>query len=216
MLLKDLFKDITLSLSFEGWVTADNMVLAVDVSKEQNADVDDYAVAQMGLKSTSGSLNPEEKTNSYIRAGKSTTKTGNQRTVGFDADRYKGDAFQDFALSHEMKYAIGDKAVVNYAYFDNLTGKGEKGTATLIIDTDASGNAEENLSVSGSLKKIGAAPAEFTYEGFGGYTAVKEQPSDWTSAYATYFIRSNGAFTAVTGDSAPEWAEGRYYSKKAE
>lgn len=163
MLLSELMKNITPDKKFEGFATADNMVLAVDVSEEQKAEIGAYAVAQMGLKSTSGSLNPEKKTNAYIRQGKSTTKTGNQRTIAFECDRYCGDEFQDFALSHEMKYATGQAAVVNYVYFNYLTGIGEKGQATLIIDTDASGNAEENLSVSGSLEKSGAAPEEFDW-----------------------------------------------------
>lgn len=164
MKLSELMNGVTVSSSFEGFVMSDDMVLAVDISETQDAAVKDYAVAQMGLKSTSGSLNPEEKTSAYIRAGKSTVKTGNQREISFEVDRYAGDEFQDFALSHKIKYAIGQGAVVNYVYFDRLTGKGEKGKATLIISSDAGGNAEENLAVSGSLKKTGAAPAEFTWD----------------------------------------------------
>lgn len=213
MTLKELFVGVTLDPGFEGFVTTDNMVLAVDISEKQNAEVDDYAVAQLGLKSTSGSLNPEKKTNAYIRGGKSTTKTGNQRTIGFDADRYKGDPFQDFVLSHEMKYAVGQKAVVNYVYFDMLTGEGEKGKATLLIDTDASGNAEENLGVSGSLEKSGAAPVKFVYESMEGYTLLEGAPSDWNTEYKTYFTRTDGAFKSVTGDTAPEWEKNKYYSK---
>lgn len=163
MLLSELMKGVTVNPAFEGFVMTDDMVLAVDVSEPQNAEVGSYAVAQMGLKSTSGSLNPEEKTSAYIRAGKSTVKTGNQREISFEVDRYAGDEFQDFALSHKIKYAIGQGAVVNYVYFDRLTGKGEKGKATLIISSDAGGNAEENLAISGSLKKTGAAPDEFTW-----------------------------------------------------
>ncbi len=164
MLLSELMTGVEVSPSFKGFVMTDDMVLAVDTSKTQDAAYKDYAVAQMGLKSTSGSLNPEEKTNAYIRAGKSTVKTGNQREIGFECDRYAGDQFQDFALSHDIKYAIGQGAVVKYVYFDRLTGVGEKGKATLIISSDAGGNAEENLAVSGSLKKTGAAPEKFTWD----------------------------------------------------
>lgn len=163
MTLNELFTGAVLDPDFSGWITADDMVLAVDISDDSSADVGDYAVAQMGLKSTSGSLNPEKKTNAYIRQGKSTVKTGSQRTISFEADRYAGDAFQDFALSHKMKYATGQDAVVKYVYFDRITGNGEKGEATLLIDTDASGNAEENLSISGTLEKSGSTPEEFTY-----------------------------------------------------
>lgn len=163
MLLSELMESVTPNADYAGFATADDMVLAVDISETQKAAVGEYAVAQLGLKSTSGSLNPETQTSAYIRAGKSTTKTGNQRKISFEADRYLGDAFQDYALSHEVMYATGQKAVVNYVYFNRLTGKGEKGTASLIIDTDASGNAEENLAISGSLEKNGAAPEEYTY-----------------------------------------------------
>ena len=137
MRLEELFAEETTNPSFEGIVVTENMVLAVDCSKEQNVDIDDYAVVQAGLKSTSGSLNPEEKTNSYIRQGKSTTKTGTQREIGFELDRYVGDEFQDYALSHDMLYAIGQKAIVNYAYFNMITGVGEKGKGTLSISSDA-------------------------------------------------------------------------------
>lgn len=216
MKLKEFFADVKTDTAFSGFVTTDNMVLAVDISAEQNADVDDYAVAHMGFTSRSSSLNPEEKTTSYYYHGKSTMKTGNQRTIDWEAERYVGDEFQDFAVSHEMKYAKGQKSIVNYTYFNVLTGCGEKGKGTLIISNDGSGAPEENLIISGSIKKSGEEPVQFTYEGLGGYTAVKEQPSDWTTAYANYFTRKNGAFTAVAGDSAPVWAESKYYSKKTE
>ena len=108
----------------------------------------------MGTKSVTASLNPETKESAYIRAGKSTVKTGNQRTISFECDRYLGDEFQDFANS--IKYAIGQDAIVNYVYFNILTGKGEKGTATLSLDTDGSGNALDGTLVTdgndGSLR----------------------------------------------------------------
>ena len=218
MKAKELFAEEATNPSFEGIVVTDNMVLLVDCSKEQNVDIDDYAVVQAGLKSTSGSLNPEEKTNSYIRQGKSTTKTGTQREIGFELDRYVGDEFQDFALSHDMLYAIGQKAVVNYAYFNMITGVGEKGKGTLSISSDAGGNAEENLTVSGSIKKSGAIPAKLTYQGLGGYELLtaQEAPTDWSSKYNTYFIRSNGAFVAVAAaeGAAPAYEASKYYKKK--
>lgn len=216
MKLKEMFANVETDPAFEGYVTTDQMVLAVDISSDQSADVDDYAIAYMGCTDRSSSLNPKEKTNAYYYHGDSTTKTGNQRTIDFTEDRYIGDEFQDFALSHEMKYAVGQKAIVNYVYFNTLTGEGEKGTGSLIISDDGSGAPEENLSVSGSIKKSGANPEKFVYQGFGGYTALKEQPNDWTSDFSKYFIRSNGAFKVPEGDSAPAFAEGKYYKKNAE
>lgn len=169
MKLSALMAGKTPSAVFEGFATADDMVLAVDCSAEQNADVGDYAVVQVGAKSVTASLNPETTTSAYIRAGKSDTKTGNQRTISFELDKYHGDEFQDYADS--IKYATGQAAIVNYVYFSILTGKGEKGQATLVLDTDGSGNAEENLAISGSLNKSGAAPEAFTWGGSSSHTA---------------------------------------------
>ena len=169
MKLSALMNGKTPSAAFEGFATADDMVLAVDCSAEQNADVGDYAVVQVGAKSVTASLNPETTTSAYIRAGKSDTKTGNQRTISFELDKYHGDEFQDFLES--KKYATGQAAIVNYVYISSLTGKGEKGKATLVLDTDGSGNAEENLAISGSLNKSGAAPEAFTWGGSSSHTA---------------------------------------------
>lgn len=49
-----------------------------------------------------------------------------------------------------------------------------------------------------------------------GYNLVMSQPSDWATAYATYFTRSgdpiNGyQFTTVSGTSAPEWKADTYF-----
>ncbi len=118
-----------------------------------------------------------------------------------------------------MKYAKGQKAIVNYVYFNTLTGEGEKGMGSLIISDDGSGAPEENLSISGSIKKSGADPEEFIYQGFGGYSVLEEQPADWDTTYSEYFTRENGAFEAVPAaesGSAPEWANDKYYSKDKE
>lgn len=216
MKLKEMFAAIRTDPAFKGFLTTDNMVLAVDISAEQDADVDDYAVAYMGGTDRSSSLNPEEKTNAYYYVGKSTVKTGNQRTIDFTEDRYIGDEFQDFAFSHEMKYAVGQKAIVNYVYFNTVTGEGEKGSGSLIISDDGSGAPEENLSVSGSIKKSGAQPEKFVYQGFGGYEVLKESPADWSSGYKNFFVRENGSFKAVAGESAPAFAAGKYYRKSAD
>lgn len=216
MKLKEMFADVRTDPKYEGYLTTDEMVLAVDISTDQSADVDDYAVAYMGSTDRSSSLNPEEKTNAYYYHGKSTTKTGNQRTIDITEDRYIGDEFQDFAFSHEMKYATGQKAIVKYAYFNTLTGEGEKGSGSLIVSDDGSGAPEENLSVSCSIKKSGAQPEKFVYQGFGGFEALKESPVDWSSGFTGYFVRKNGAFKKLEGTAAPEFEAGKYYREKEE
>ena len=217
MKLRELFAGVTTDPAFEGFITTDHMVLAVDTSAAQDADVDDFDVAYMGLTDKSSSLNPKEKTNSYYYHGESTLKTGNQRTIDFKADRYKGDAFQDFVTSFEKKYAVGQNAIVRYAYINVLTGEGELGKGTLILSDDGSGAPEDPLSIGGSIKKSGANPEELNYQGFGGYTLLSDEsaPTDWSTKYTDYFTRANGAFVAVpSGSSAPEYAKNKYYSKK--
>ncbi len=217
MLIKDMFANVTTNPDFVGFITTDQMVLAVDISDKQNADVDEFAVAYMGFTDRSSSLNPKEKTNSYYYHGESTTKTGNQRTIEFKADRYKGDPFQDFVTSFKKKYAKGQDAIVRYAYFNVLTGEGEIGSGSLLLSDDGSGAPEENLSIGGSIKKAAAEPTELNFEGFGGYTALKVSPADWASKYDSYYERKNGAFVKLEkGESAPEFAADKYYSKAAE
>ena len=216
MKLKELFASVTTDPDFEGFITTDQQVMAIDTSSSQNSDVDDFDVAYMGFTDKSSSLNPKEKTSSYYYHGESSIKTGNQRTVDFKAERYKGDPFQDFVASFEMKYSKGQKSIVRYAIVNVLTGEGEIGKGTLIMSDDGSGAPEENLSIGGSIKKSGEDPAKLIYQGFGGYTLTDSQPSDWSTKYSEYYTRSNGRFVAVpAGQSAPEWAKDKYYKKDA-
>lgn len=153
----------------DGVTTAGAMVLAVDTSNAgateipKNPNAGTWAVVQLGTKGVDASLEPEETTNAYLRQGKNTIKTGNQRTFSIDADRYVGDDFQEFALSHSMKYATGQACVVPYAYFNVSTGKGEVGLASLSVETDGSGNEGDPLGVSITLKKCGPIPVEYNH-----------------------------------------------------
>ena len=108
-------------------------------------------------------LNPSTQDKSYIRAGQSTTKTGNQRSFTVSGDRYVGDDFQDFALSHAIKYGTGNAVIRGYVYFCVLNGKGEKGKVSLIVNSDGSGDAGESSEIDIELRKAGDAPAEYTY-----------------------------------------------------
>ena len=117
----------------------------------------------MGIAGLDAQLNPVTQDKQYIRAGQSTTKTGTQRSFAVTGDRYVGDDAQDFCLSHAMKYGTGSGVVTNYIYFNILTGKGEKGQCSIIVNSDGSGNAGESSAVDIEFKKIGSNPAEYTY-----------------------------------------------------
>ena len=80
MKLSELMRGRVPNPDFEGFVTNDDMVLAVDISEEKKADPNDYAVVQMGIDGLDAQNNPVTVDKQYVRAGQSTTKTGNQRS----------------------------------------------------------------------------------------------------------------------------------------
>lgn len=161
MTVATLMADYTPSANFTGEVMANDWVLALDTSATQDAEVSDYAVVQEHIESAESSINSTTNDKEYIRSGRSSSKASNQRTFNISGDRYIGDAAQDFLMS--KKYATGQDAVCKYAYFNVLNGKGETGTVTISVDTDGGGSAGENSTISVTLSKTGAAPADFTY-----------------------------------------------------
>lgn len=164
MKLSELMKGHNPNPDFEGFVTNDDMVLAVDISDEKKSEPGDYVVVQMGISGLDAQNNPVTVDKQYIRAGQSTTKTGNQRSFKVSGDRYIGDPFQDYACSIGIMQGVGQAVVVPYVYFCLLNGKGEKGTVSIITNSDASGSAGENAGIDIELKKVSAAPVEYTYE----------------------------------------------------
>lgn len=161
MKLSVLMSEITPDTQYEGWATNDDYVLAIDIGEASSEA--DYEVVQMGISGLDSQMNPITVDKTYIRAGQSTMKTGNQRSFKVSGDRYVGDAAQDFMLSHGIKYGTGNSVVVPYVYFNILNGKGEKGKVSIIVNSDGSGNAGESSAVDIELKKSGSTPTEYTY-----------------------------------------------------
>lgn len=156
------------SENFTGYITNDDFILAVDCGEAASPDfsaakVKDFAVVQMGVTGLDSNLNPITQDKVYIRAGQSTVKTGNQRSFSVTGDRYAGDEFQDFVLSHAIKYGVGRHVVRKYVYVNIFTGKGECGEVTIIVNSDGSGEAGGNAEIDIELRKSGAAPVEYDY-----------------------------------------------------
>lgn len=150
------------SPSFSGVATADDFVLAVDIASSPTGKIGDYVVVQGGITNVDSQLNPESEDKTYIRNGKVTTKTATQRTFNVTGDRMFGDDFQDYALSHAIKFGTGQAVIVPYVYFSLLTGKGEKGTAAVIVNSDGSGKAGASAEIDVDIMAT-AAPTEYTY-----------------------------------------------------
>ena len=171
MKLSELMAKVTLNPNFTGFVTNDDFVLALDCGETPATDLEgiaDFAVVQLGVAGLDSNLNPITQDKTYIRAGQSTAKTGNQRSFSVTGDRYVGDEFQDFVLSHDIKYGTGQTVIRKYVYFNIVTGKGESGDCCIIINSDGSGEAGNSSEIDIELKKSGSAPAEFSYSALAG------------------------------------------------
>lgn len=168
MKLSELMAGRTPDAAFEGFVTNDDMVLAVDISGGKDTAPGDYVVVQLGIDGLDAQNNPVTVDKQYIRSGQSTMKTGNQCSFKVSGDRYVGDPFQDYACSPAIMQGVGQEVVVPYIYFCLLNGKGERGTVSIITNSDASGAAGESAGIDIELKKVGAAPEAYAYSGGGG------------------------------------------------
>lgn len=167
MLLNDLLKTVPKNLVdklYKGGVINNDNVLAISTvstgNNEGATNVSDYAVVQDHIEGIDSNFNPTTVEKVYIRSGSSTTKTGTQRGFTITGDRVIGDDFQDFVFSNKIKYGTGEAVIVDYLYFSLLNGAGETGKATIIVNSDGSGNAEDTATISVDLKKTGATPIE--------------------------------------------------------
>ena len=164
MKLSELMQGYTPNPDYEGWVTNDDFVLAINTNPETpDTDEADYNVVQLGIEGLDAQMNPITVDKTYIRAGQSTQRTGNQRSFTISGDRYIGDEVQDYIFSHDIKYGAGNKVITDYVYFNLLTGKGEKGKVSIIINSDGGGNAGESAAIDVEFRKVGDNPTEYTY-----------------------------------------------------
>lgn len=161
MKLSELMKGRTPSADFEGFSTADDMVLAIDFTGTAT-DPNEFIVAQNGITEQSGALSAQTQDAQYLRTGQVTTKTGTSRSFTVNGDRYNKDDFQDAMLAHDMKYGTGQAVIKPYVYINMLTGIGERGSVSIAIEDDLSGAAGENASFSATLTST-VKPVAYSY-----------------------------------------------------
>lgn len=155
-------KDIEPSASYVGTEDADDFILAFQTDKTKQTKKSDWIVCADHVKEHSGALNATTTDEAFIRTGTTTSKTGTQRTLAVNGNRCVGDAFQDFVLSHKIKYGTGSDVVVPYIYFSVRTGKGEAGSAALVVTSDVGGAANSPATFACDVKAVGI-PKEFDY-----------------------------------------------------
>lgn len=170
MTLKELMQGFKPNPDFEGIIQAEDYVLAVSFA-ERGAHPDTFLVAQEGITEHAGSLNPESSDSRYMRSGKSSSKTGNQRKFSVSGDRFAGDPFQEEMHDHAMKYGTGSTVQKEYVHFCLLTGKGEKGICSILMEEDAAGSAGANSSFKATLS-TSKNPDKYLY------AALPDEPED--------------------------------------
>lgn len=163
MTVATLMAGITPSASYEGIATNDDFVLAIDTSAQGNgADPTAFTVFAEGITSQDAQLETESDDKTYLHKGRRTLKTATQRTFNISGDRALGEDVQDFIMSHEVKYGVGQTVIRSYVYFCTLTGKGEKGKASILVNSDGSGDAGATAEIDVDIKTVGT-PEEYTY-----------------------------------------------------
>lgn len=158
--IADIMAGLTPKPNATGVTTADDMVFAVNFKAASSEG--EYLVADDGVTEATGSLEAQAQDTTYLRRGQVTTKTGTNRTFTVSGERIKGDAFQDAALAHEVKFGTGSAVVFDYVYFDGLTGVGEKGTVSVQIEDDFAGAAGEMAQFSATFTST-EKPEKYTY-----------------------------------------------------
>lgn len=84
MKLSELMTNYTPNADYEGWVTNDDYVFAINLTPETaNTAVTDFAVVEMGIAGLDAQLNPITQDKTYIRAGQNTMKS----VSGMDRER---------------------------------------------------------------------------------------------------------------------------------
>ena len=153
---------ITPSASYTGIETADDFVFAIQTESTQSKETDWGGLRRPRQGSTAVRWNATTNSDTFIRTGPTDTKSAVQRTLSVNGNRCVGDAFQDFLLSRKIVFGTGSDVIVPYIYFSLRTGKGEKGSCSLVVTSDVGGAAGSPATFACDVKGIGI-PAEFNY-----------------------------------------------------
>ena len=134
-------KGIEPKASYTGTEDTDDFIFAVQTDSSSQTKESAWIVCADHVKEHSGALNAATTDEAFIRTGTVTSKTGTQ---------------------HKIKYGTGSDVIVPYIYFSIRTGKGESGSAALIVTSDVGGAANASATFAMDVKAVGT-PVEFDY-----------------------------------------------------
>lgn len=163
MKISEYMAKVTAASSTGEYVGRD-MVLGLDCSETTSpaAKPGDYTYVGVHVEDYGAKLEASTEDKSYVYEGDSTIKTSTKRTFQITGQDYISDDFMDFIRSFAVKFGKGSAVQRGYVYFHNGTKKGEKGTMTIIVNSDGSGAASSTADVDVELKSCGPVE-EYTY-----------------------------------------------------
>lgn len=152
---------VTPNPGYAGEVKTNFMILGVAVEGSET-DPTKYTVAAAHVTNLGAEIDASTEDSNYLYEGKFTARIDARRTFSLEGKRIVGDAFQDWACSHAVKFGTGNAVVRDYVYFNALTGDGEKGKLTINTTKDGSGEANNSADFACDAYSSGA-PDEYTY-----------------------------------------------------
>ena len=163
MKISEYMAKVTAASSTGEYVGRD-MVLGLDCSEAASpaAKPGDYTYVGVHVEDYGAKLEASTEDKSYVYEGDSTIKTSTKRTFQITGQDYISDDFMDFIRSFAVKFGKGSAVQRGYVYFHNGTKKVEKGTMTIIVNSDGSGAASSTADVDVELKSCGPVE-EYTY-----------------------------------------------------
>lgn len=152
---------VTPKADYAGEVKTNFMILGVAVD-DTETDPKEYVVAAAHITNLGAEVDASTEDSNYLYEGKFTARIDARRTFSLEGKRIVGDAFQDWACSHAVKFGTGNAVIRDYVYFNALTGEGEKGRLTINTTKDGSGEANNSADFACDAYSSGA-PDEYTY-----------------------------------------------------
>lgn len=149
---------ITFNPDYKGRVYAENMILAVNITPEKpDTKIEDYAIFTSYIEGVDNNIETDAIEKKYLHEGKIKIKTSTQRKFKITGNRYIGDEAQDFCILNAFK----SDTETDYVFFNTLTGKGEKGRCSVIVNSDGTSKAGELSEIDIEINTVGNLRAEF-------------------------------------------------------
>lgn len=158
MKIRETLATITFNPDYKGRVYAENMILAVNITPEKpDTKIEDYAIFTSYIEGVDNNIETDSIEKKYLHEGKMKIKTSTQRKFKITGNRYIGDEAQDSCIAK----AFNSETETDYVFFNTLTGKGEKGRCSVIVNSDGTSKAGELSEIDIEINTVGNLRTDF-------------------------------------------------------